>query len=122
MVTRTDYSDDLVSAARSVLLELGHLLDAYQEHMAVVGGWVPELLLPAAPIRPVGTLDVDVALNHRTLHEASYNTIHELLVSAAIIKSPSTGRISTSAGLLYKTGKSRSAWTSWLASIRARAA
>ncbi len=88
MVTRTDYSDDLVSAARSVLLELGHLLDAYREHMAVVGGWVPELLLPAAPIRPVGTLDVDVALNHRTLHEASYNTIHELLISRGYYQKP----------------------------------
>ncbi len=88
MVNRTDYSDDLVEAARSVLLELAHVLGAFRDHFALVGGWVPELLLPGAPVPPVGTLDVDVALNHRTLHEAGYATIHESLIARGYYQKP----------------------------------
>jgi hypothetical protein len=44
MVKRTDYLPDDVNAARSVLLEVGYLLGEYRDHIAVVGGWVPELI------------------------------------------------------------------------------
>ena len=45
MVTQRDYSEELVKAARSVLLELVHLLGEYWNHIVLVGGWVPEILL-----------------------------------------------------------------------------
>lgn len=37
-----DYSADQVEAARSVLLELVHLLGEYRDDIVVVGGWVDE--------------------------------------------------------------------------------
>ncbi len=45
MVTKIDYEARAVHAARTVLLELTHLLGAYREDIVLVGGWVPELLL-----------------------------------------------------------------------------
>ena len=38
-ITRHDYSAEAVAAARSVLLELAHLLGAYGDDIVVVGGW-----------------------------------------------------------------------------------
>ncbi|MBZ5623705.1 MAG: hypothetical protein LAQ69_34150 [Acidobacteriia bacterium] len=43
-VTFRDYSADQVEAARSVLLELVHLLGEYRDDIVVVGGWVPSSL------------------------------------------------------------------------------
>ncbi len=79
-VTYRDYSADQVEAARSVLLELAHLLGAYRDDIVVVGGWVPYLILPEASMRHVGSIDVDLALNHRHLREAGYATIQALLL------------------------------------------
>jgi hypothetical protein len=80
MVTLRDYPPQEVQAARSVLLELARLLGQYRNDVALVGGWVPELLFPEAELVHVGSLDVDLALNHRTLQDAGYRTIHELLL------------------------------------------
>ena len=44
MVKRTDYGEKAVSAARSVLIELSHLLGEYRDPFVIVEGWVPELL------------------------------------------------------------------------------
>ncbi len=79
-LTFRDYSQDQIAAAKSVLLEIVRLLGAYRDDMVVVGGWVPELILPAHPNRHVGTLDVDLALNHSNLQEAGYETIRQLLL------------------------------------------
>jgi hypothetical protein len=38
-ITRINYSTEIVSAARSVLLELAHLLGEYRDDMVIVGGW-----------------------------------------------------------------------------------
>ena len=78
-ITRIDYSAETVSAARSVLLELTHLLGEYRNQIVVVGGWVPELLLPDSPMPHVGSLDVDLALDHRSLEDAHYQTLKALL-------------------------------------------
>ncbi|NOT54488.1 MAG: hypothetical protein HOP18_07780, partial [Deltaproteobacteria bacterium] len=80
-IGRTNYTADAVAAARSVLLELTHLLGQYQDDIVVVGGWVPELLLPQSQGHHIGSTDVDLALNHRTLQEAGYRTIKELLLA-----------------------------------------
>ena len=80
-LTYRDYSADLVAAARSVLLEIVHLLGEYRTDIVVVGGWVPQLILPAHPLKHVGSLDVDLAFNHRNLRDAGYATIQALLLS-----------------------------------------
>ena len=74
-----DYTADAVEAAQSVLLELTHLLGEYRESIVIVGGWVPQLLLNQAPRRHIGSLDVDVALDHRALQDAGYKAIGQLL-------------------------------------------
>jgi len=86
VVGRTDYTDDVVAAAHSVLLEVTRLLGEYRDDIVVVGGWVPELLLPGGPMRHVGSIDVDLALNHRTLQEPGYKTILDLLLSRGYIQ------------------------------------
>jgi hypothetical protein len=54
-------------------------LGEYQESIVIVGGWVPQLLLNQAPRQHLGSIDVDVALDHRTLKEVGYKTIGQLL-------------------------------------------
>ncbi len=44
MVSRRDYAQDAVEAARSVLIELIHLLGEYRDSIVVIGGWVPQFL------------------------------------------------------------------------------
>lgn len=77
---RTDYTTEAVEAARSVLLELARVLGEYQDGIVIVGGWVPQLLLSQATRQHIGSLDVDVALDQRTLREVGYKTIMQHLL------------------------------------------
>lgn len=61
------------------MLELIRLLGEYQDDMVIVGGWVPELLIPDA--NHIGSTDIDLALNHKTLQDPGYATVLNLLVS-----------------------------------------
>jgi hypothetical protein len=79
--TSHDYTADAVAAARSVLLEVVHLLGEYRDSIVLVGGWVPPLLIPDFASSHVGSIDVDLALDHRVLQEPGYRTIQELLLS-----------------------------------------
>ena len=81
MVSRRDYPEEIVKAARSVLLEVIRILGEYEDDIVVVGGWVPELLFTEALVKHVGSIDVDLALNHREINEAGYKTILQLLLS-----------------------------------------
>jgi hypothetical protein len=76
---RIDYTEAAVAAAKSVLIELTHILGEYHEDIVLVGGWIPELLIPESPERHVGSIDVDLALNHQELTEAGYRKIREIL-------------------------------------------
>ena len=78
MVTRRDYTAEAVNAAKSVLIELMHLLGEYRNDIVLIGGWVPELLLPQEPRRHVGSMDIDLALNHLKIQDG-YKRIEELL-------------------------------------------
>lgn len=80
-IGRTDYSEDLVAAAHSVLLEVTRLLGEYRDDIVIIGGWVPELLLSGAKNKHVGSIDVDLALNHQALADPRYKTILDLLQS-----------------------------------------
>lgn len=86
MVTRRDYRDEAVAAARSVMIELVHLLGEYRESLVLIGGWVPELLLPNRDKPHVGSIDVDLALDHRTIQAEGYRTIQELLLSRGYLQ------------------------------------
>jgi len=81
MVKRRDYSEDIVDAARSVQLEVIRILGEYQENIVVVGGWVPELLIPDAEEKHIGSSDVDLALDHRKITQTGYKTIRDHLLS-----------------------------------------
>ncbi len=61
MVTRRDYTADAVQAAKSVLIELMHLLGEYRDDIVLIGGWVPELLLPQEPYPHVVRIPEQVA-------------------------------------------------------------
>jgi hypothetical protein len=76
---RIDYTAAAVDAARSVLIELTHILGEYREEIVLVGGWIPELLIPQSQERHVGSIDVDLALNHKELTEVGYRMIGEIL-------------------------------------------
>jgi hypothetical protein len=79
MVTRRDYTAEGVEAARSVLVELVHLLGEYKDDIVLIGGWVPEVLLPHCTGPHVGSMDVDIALNHQKIQEEGYKRIEALL-------------------------------------------
>jgi len=79
MVKREDYNSMLVIAAHSVMLELMHMLGEYRDEMIIVGGWVPALLLPSAPEVHVGSIDIDIAVDHRMIREDVYKTIKSIL-------------------------------------------
>lgn len=81
MVTRRDYTAEGVEAARSVLIELVHLLGEYKDDIVLIGGWIPEVLLPHSSSPHVGSMDVDLALNHLKIQEAGYKMIQDLLKS-----------------------------------------
>jgi len=80
MVTKRDYTAEAVNAARSVLIELVHLLGEYWENVVLVGGWVPEFLFGETNNPHVGSIDVDLALNHMKLTDEGYKSIEDLLL------------------------------------------
>jgi hypothetical protein len=65
-----------------------HLLDEFRDDIVVVGGWVPQLILPSGATPHVGSIDVDPALNHRNLWEAGYATIQALLARRGYEQDP----------------------------------
>lgn len=86
MVKQYDYSEEAVAAARSVLIEVCHLLGEYRESIVLVGGWVPTFILPKAQEHHIGSTDVDLALNHQKLKEAGYQRIEKLLLANGYAK------------------------------------
>ena len=80
MVTKVDYGKREVEAARSVLVELIHLLGEFRDAIVLVGGSVPPLLFRERAEDYIGTLDVDLALNHMTINDEAYQTIRNALL------------------------------------------
>lgn len=78
-VTARSFQPDAVAAARSVILELWQILGAFRDAVVLVGGWVPELLLPHARPPHTGSLDVDVLLNPGPLRQERYVELLRLL-------------------------------------------
>lgn len=84
--TGKDYTAEAVEAARSVILELTHLLGAYRDRIVLIGGWVPPLLFPHVASHHVGSVDMDLALDHRKLADAGYRTIRRSLLARGYVE------------------------------------
>ena len=76
-----DYGARQTEAAHRVLVDLGQVLASYNDCMVVVGGWVPDLLLPSAEEPHIGSIDVDVALDATKLGDGRYAELLTLLLN-----------------------------------------
>jgi hypothetical protein len=56
-----DYTASEVEAAKRVMIEVAQNLGEYADACVVVGGWVPELLLPEAEPKHTGAETFDLA-------------------------------------------------------------
>jgi hypothetical protein len=77
---RDDYSPRQIEAAHRVLVDLGQVLASFADCLVVVGGWVPDLLLPNAEEPHIGSIDVDLALDAAKLNEGRYAELLKLLL------------------------------------------
>jgi hypothetical protein len=68
-----------VVAAKRVMIEVAQNLGEYADACVVVGGWVPELLLPEAEPKHTGSIDVDLALNPERLRGDRYASLLDAL-------------------------------------------
>ena len=67
-----------VDICRSVLMEVLTILSKDLDNLAIIGGWVPELVFPNRG--HIGSLDVDLALDARKLEPKAYESIRKKLV------------------------------------------
>lgn len=85
--TQSGYPRDRAKAALSVLLDVAHVLAEYRDEIVVVGGWVPALLIPDGLVTHTGSLDVDLAVDHRVLaHREHYATMLALLERSGYVQ------------------------------------
>lgn len=78
---REDYSDRQIEAAHRVLVDLGQVLAAFADCLVVVGGWIPDLLMPKADEPHVGSIDVDLALDAEKLAAGRYAELLKSLIA-----------------------------------------
>lgn len=67
---RSDYSTRQIEAARRVLVDVGQVLASFHDAIVVVGGWVPDLLLPHTAPDHIGSIDVDLLSTLRSSEAA----------------------------------------------------
>jgi len=79
--TRQDYDPRKTEAAHRVLVDVGQVLASFEDCLVVVGGWVPELLLPNAEEPHVGSIDIDLALDAEKLKRGRYAELLGLLLN-----------------------------------------
>lgn len=72
-----DYSAGQKEAAHRILVELVNIFKEYEEDIRIVGGWVPDLMFPGEG--HIGSVDVDVLINHLTLHDEGYQNMARIL-------------------------------------------
>lgn len=80
MVTRTDYNQIAVNAAYSVLIEIVRVLGEYRDNIVLIGGWVPQILFQNKDDLHTGSIDIDLALDHRQITDEGYKGFHDLLM------------------------------------------
>lgn len=73
-----DYSKGQKEAAHRILVELVNIFGEYEEDIRIVGGWVPDLMFPGEG--HIGSVDVDVLINHLTLRDEGYQNMSRTLL------------------------------------------
>ncbi|MCD7717325.1 MAG: hypothetical protein LUI39_12950 [Lachnospiraceae bacterium] len=86
LITRVDYSAGQKEAAHRVLIELVNLFQEYEEDIRIVGGWVPDLMFPEEG--HIGSVDVDILINHLTLQDEGYQNMSCILRKNAYLDHP----------------------------------
>lgn len=81
-----DYNRGQIEAAHRILIELVNLLAEYQDNIMVIGGWIPEMMFPG--LDHIGSIDVDVLVNHLKMKDAGYQTIERMLLKNGYDKHP----------------------------------
>lgn len=76
--TALDYEEGQKEAAHRVLVELANLFKNYENDILLIGGWVPEFMYSNEG--HVGSVDVDLLLNHLKLREESYLGMGKILL------------------------------------------
>jgi hypothetical protein len=75
------HKEIVIKATRQILLEVFKLLENFHESLILVGGWVPIMIIPEAEDKHVGTLDVDLVINDKSLRETGSETIEDILLA-----------------------------------------
>jgi hypothetical protein len=75
VVTRTDYNQIAVKAAYSVLIEVARVLGEYRDNIVLIGGWVPQFLFQNESEMHTGSIDIDLALDHRQITDDGYPSV-----------------------------------------------
>lgn len=78
-ISAAEYTDRGMRAVVSVLVEIGQVLGSFKDNFAVIGGVVPSLLLKDGDPPHIGTLDVDLALDHVALDDGEYVSLVQAL-------------------------------------------
>lgn len=81
-----DYNVGQKEAAHRILIELVNLFDEYRDDIRIVGGWVPDLMFPDEG--HIGSVDVDVLINHLNLKDAGYQTMSRILLKNGYTEHP----------------------------------
>ena len=71
----SEYQIGLVEASKSALLELNHMLGAFNESIVLVGGWAPYFLIEEygnGDFLHVGSIDIDLAIDPETIDNDAY--------------------------------------------------
>lgn len=79
MGTKSEYIREETEICLSVLLELMTILGEYRDNIAIIGGWVPYLLMNHVRHEHIGSLDIDIVLDFTKITDENYRTILELL-------------------------------------------
>jgi hypothetical protein len=72
---------EVIKATYQILLEVFKLLENFHESLILAGGWVPIMIIPEAADKHVGTLDVDLVINDKSINETGSETIADILVA-----------------------------------------
>lgn len=75
--TSLNYSEGQKKAAHRVLVDLFNIFREYENEIRIVGGWVPDLMFPGEG--HIGSVDVDVLINHLVLEDAGYQNMSQIL-------------------------------------------
>ncbi|MFN2375880.1 MAG: nucleotidyl transferase AbiEii/AbiGii toxin family protein [Candidatus Binatia bacterium] len=75
-----EYALRQTEAARRVLVDVGQVLASFADCLVLVGGWIPDLLLPDTDPPHVGSIDVDFVLDAARLNDGRYAALVTLLL------------------------------------------